>query len=218
MDCNLSNICALADRMAELKAQMETLKQEQAELEAVFLKRAEDDLRDTKLKTVSYLGKRGGKVTATMAQSLKITYPSYLKKILGCAYAESVTTDVKYKVSAPTGRMFIGLWTGEYLKMSMSQLIAEMPCDDTTKKVLHKKLKGVRYETDLKNLMDIGKFEEHDASDYAYLLHEAAVWENFMRLMKANGTENEDAIRNALELIAGAVVVEETPKITVEAT
>lgn len=217
MEYDLSNVCALADRMAELKTQMETLKQEQAELEAVFLKRAEDDLRDTKLKTVSYTGEHGGRVTATMAQSLKITYPSYLKKILGCAYTESVTTEVKYKLSAPTGRMFAGLWTGKYLKMSTSKIIAEMPCDDTTKKVLSKKLRGIRYETDLRNLMDIGKFSEQDASDYAYLLHEAGVWENFMRLMKANGTENEDAIRNTLELIAGAVVVEETPKITVEA-
>lgn len=64
--------------------------------------------------------------------------------------------------------------------------------------------------------MAIAGLGEQEAEEYAYFIYEAAVYENFMRLMKAIDKDNVADIQEALNLIDGAVVVEENPKITVE--
>ena len=64
---------AIKQKIAELKAEVDSI-------EAEFLKAMESDLEDTKYKSVSYSDGEGNKVTATEAESLKVIYPSFLKK------------------------------------------------------------------------------------------------------------------------------------------
>lgn len=209
------NVRFKADRLCEIKRMQQMLKQEQDELEGYFLARCVADLRDTKYKSVSYDGETG-KVTATMAESLKLIYPTLLKAALGGAYDDIVTTDTKYKLSAHAARMLTGLWTRNYTRMTVAQVVEQLPADDKIKALLLKKLKGVNYETDKKNLVSIGGYDEKTAEGYAYFIAEAAVWETFLRLMKANKTDTNEDIINILDLINGAVIVEETPKIAIE--
>jgi len=204
------------NRLAEIKKSIEALKSEQAELEGFFLKLCMEDLENTKFKTVSYAGDQG-RVTATIAESLKLTYPSFLKPILGDAYEDAVTTEIRYKLSAPVTRMLTGLWTNSYTKMTVTDVIGQLPCGDEVKTALGKKLKGAKYDTDKKNLMAIGGFDEQSAEEYAYFVSEAAVWESFLRLLKINKKDADADMGEILNMINGAVVVEETPKITVEA-
>jgi len=208
-------ICKKISRMADIKRQQEALKTEWAELEGFFLKRCQEDLADTKRKTVSYTS-TGGKVTATMAEKVNITYPSYLKVIFGDAYKDAVTEDVKCKLSAPASRMLAGIWTKGYSRMTVAEVIAQLPCDDKAKQALGKKLKGANYDTDKKNLMAIGGFDEESAEQYAYFISEAAVWESFLQLMKVNNKEDPAAMDETMKLIDGAIVVEETPKVAFE--
>lgn len=203
------------DRMARIRRQQEALKTEWLELEGFFLERCAEDLADTKRKSVSYLS-TSGRLTATMAESVKVTYPTYLKRIFGDAYKDAVTEDTKYKLSAPAARMLGGLWTNSYTEMTVAEVLAQLPTDDGTRKALAKKLKGVSYDTDKKALMAIGGFDETSAEQYAYFISEAAIWESFQRLMKVNQKEDAAAMAEVLDLIGGAVVVEETPKITLE--
>lgn len=203
------------DRLVAIKQTMDQLKQEQAGLEAELLQQGLRDLDDTKFKTVRYSGD-SGRVSVTMSESLKLIYPSFLKDVFGIAYEDAITSEVKYKVSAPAARMLAGLWQGNYTKMTVAQVIDQLPADGDVKAALAKKLKGVSYATDKKNLMAVGGFDEEEAESYAYFVSEAAVWESFIRILEANQIKGDDPVNHLLNQIGGACIVEESPKVTVE--
>lgn len=116
--------------------------------------------------------------------------------------------------------MIAGLWLGNYTRTGMAEVIAQLPCDDPQKALLAKKLKGINYETDKKNLMAIGGFNEQAAGDYAFFIAEAAIWDNLMQLLAAQSNTGElpeaADIDRLLQLVNAAVVVEQTPKVSVE--
>lgn len=212
----INEIVTKADRLVEIKSDIDKLKKEQSEIEGFFLKLSDQDLKDTKLKTVSYFGTGKNKVIATMAESLKVTYPSFLKKIFGDAYKDVITEETTYKLSASAKRMLTGLWLKNYTKSTVGEVISQLPISEEIKVTVAKKVRGINYETDKKNLISLCGFDEDSASDYAYLINEAAVWENFLKLMKINDKNLNEDLSEILTLIDGAVVVEETPKIKIE--
>lgn len=197
-------------RMCEIKNEQQALKDEYAALEGVVLKAAEGTLQDTKNKTVTYTTE-AGTATATMAESLKIVYGSHLHRIFGKAYDDVVTIKMEPKLSAPAARMLAKLWQREYVETSFAELISQLPVDEKTRAVLAKKLKGVNPETDKKTLMQKGGMDEETAGYYAYFLAEAKVWTDFQNLLQLNGSSADEV----MTVINSAVVVEETPKITV---
>lgn len=212
----INEIVTKADRLVEIKKQVEKLKKEQSEIEGFFLQLSNEDLEDTKLKSVVYNGSGANRIVATMAEALKITYPSFLKKIFGDAYKDVISEEVTYKLTAPAKRMLTGLWLKNYTKSTVGEAIAQLPISDEVRKVAAKKIRGINFETDKKNLIALCGFDEAAASDYAYLINEAAIWENFLKLMKINETDKANDMDEILNLIDGAVVVEETPKIKIE--
>lgn len=212
----INEIVTKADRLVAIKKQMEKLKKEQSEIEGFFLQLSNEQLEDTKLKTIAYSGSGANRIVATMAESLKITYPSFLKKIFGEAYKDVITEEVTYKLTAPAKRMLTGLWLKNYTKSTVGEAIEQLPIDTEVKKVVAKKIRGINYDTDKKNLIALCGFDETTASDYAYLINEAAIWESFLKLMKINENDKITDIDEVLNLINGAVVVEETPKIKIE--
>ena len=109
-----------------------------------------------------------------------------------------------------------GLWLRNYSEMKIQDVVKQIDVDEKTKAILLKKIKGANFKTDKKNLMMIAGLTEQEAEEYAYFISEAAVYENFMRLMKATNKDDTLQIQEALNLIDGAVMVEENPKITVE--
>lgn len=206
-------------RLVEIKNEIADLKAESESIEAEFLKTSESDLADTKLKTVSYADDKGNKVTATMSDNVKLVYPSFLKNIFGEAYKDVVTEETSYKLSAPAKRLLGALWKKEFCEDTLDNVINKLSCDEKSKKALAKKLKGAKFETDKKNLIKLAGLSESDASDTAYLVSEIVAWESFMRLLKLNHRADnitKDTIKEALTYIDGAVIVEETPKITVD--
>lgn len=92
------------DRLVEIKAELSRLGEEKAALEAKLLKAAQEDLRDTKRKSVSYGGGLG-RATAVMADSVKLVYPSLLRKIFGPVYEDAVTVKCDAKLTAPAARL-----------------------------------------------------------------------------------------------------------------
>lgn len=202
-------------RMVEIKNAQAALKSEWDDLEALFLKKCAEDLADTKRKTVEYLGP-GGKVTATMADTVGVIYPTYLKAVFGEAYKDAVSESTKYTLSKPASRMLAGLYTGNYSETTRAEIIEQLPCDETAKLALVKKLKGASFDTDKKNLMKIGGVDEATAEHYAYFIAEAMIWESFTRLMSANGLEGDAATDTMMKTIEAAIIVEQTPKIKLE--
>ena len=200
-----------------MNAQLDALKAKKTKLEAWFLTAGNEALKDSKAKSICYKSHDGSSVTYTQAQKLTLEAPTVLKKLLGKAFPDFVEekTEPTYKVkSAAVERMLIGLYTGDYTKISPSGVIAQLPCSSEQQAALAKKLKGANFETDVKNLMVIGGFSEEDASDYAYLFAEAVVYDTFSRLMELSGTD-----RDTEEIIKGltvAVSVDDTTKISIK--
>lgn len=203
-------------RYGEIKAKMAELKLEADMIEAEFLKDMEDDLKDSKYKSVEYSDGNGNRVTLTEADSLKIVYPSYLEHIFGTAYDDVVSTEVKYKLNAGANRMLTAIYNGEYLRGgTVGELVGTLGLDDKTEKALLKKLKGKSFDTDVKNLVKLGGLTEEDAKENAYLVSEICAWEEFMKLLKLNGKDTEQDIVEALRWVDGAVTVEQTAKIKI---
>ena len=203
-------------RYGEIKAKMAELKLEADMIEAEFLKDMEDDLKDSKYKSVEYSDGNGNRVTLTEADSLKIVYPSYLEHIFGTAYDDVVSTEVKYKLNAGANRMLTAIYNGEYLRGgTVEELVGTLGLDDKTEKALLKKLKGKSFDTDVKNLVKLGGLNEEEAKENAYLVSEICAWEEFMKLMKLNGKDTEQDIAEALRWVDGAVTVEQTAKIKI---
>lgn len=204
-------------RYKEIKQEIAELKSEADGIEAEFLKAMESDLEDTKYKSVSYSDGEGNKVTATEAESLKVVYPTFLKNIFGAAYKDVVTEETSYKVSAGAARMLTALYNREYVRdSSVEELVGTLGIDDKSEKALLKKLKGKKFDTDVKNLMKFAGLDEASAKENAYLVSEICVWNEFMRLMELNGTTSAEDISKALTWIDGAVTVEQTAKIKID--
>ena len=213
----MEEIEKLVDKLVSVQAKAAELKNEKELLEAELLKYFEADSEDTKKKTVRYSGSFG-EVAVTMADSVKLTMPSLLREVFKKGYSDLVKEEVTYKVSEPAKRMLAAVYNRELFRdMTFAGAIDRLPCDDKAKKSLARKLKGAKFETDVKNLVVIGGLSEDDAQDYAYMLREIRDWELFSKLMALNGITSDAAIDGAMADIDGAVVSERTPKITVTA-
>ena len=103
---NSAEIAKIVDRMGDIKRQITELNSESDTLEAMLLKQFEADVEDTKYKSVKYRGTES-EVSAAYADSVKLIYPSMLKKIFGEAYRDVVTEETAYKLSANTKRLFV---------------------------------------------------------------------------------------------------------------
>lgn len=212
---NTNEIAEKVNRLAEIKRQTAALKSESDGIEAELLKQFETDVEDTKYRTVRYSGD-GAAVTANYADKVALVYPSMLKKIFGEAYSDVVTEEVTYKLSANAKRLLAALYKKEYLRgTSVDMFITRVSDDSETRKVLSKRIKGKNFDGDKNNLMKLAGLDESEASDYAYMISEAAAWQEFERLLSASGGVSDERIAEVLEYINTAVTVEETPKITI---
>lgn len=68
----MDNVTQRVNEYAVLTQQMARLKSRAEELKAYFERLAVADLKDTKLKTVEYLGSDGGRVTVSMTEAPKL--------------------------------------------------------------------------------------------------------------------------------------------------
>ena len=205
--------------LALVNANLQALKARKSELEAWFLTVGNNDLRDSKSKSVCYQTEdNSSSVTYTQTQKLTLESPTYLKKLFGDVFPDIIEehSEPTYKIkSAAVERMLIGLYTGSYTKAAPADVIAQLPCDANAKSALAKKLKGANFETDVRNLMEIGGLSEEDASDYAYLYAEAVVYDTFLRVLHMSGAD-ETAIDDYIKGISLSVSVDDTTKIIIK--
>lgn len=204
--------------LAQVKADLVALNSKKSELEAWFLTVGNDDLKNSKGKSICYQTEDNNSVIYTQAQKLTLESPTYLKKLFGDVFPDIIEehNEPTYKVkSAAIERMLIGLYTGSYTKATPAEMISQLPCTAEEKAALTKKLKGANFETDVKNLMEIGGLTEDDASDYAYLYAEAVVYDTFLRVLHISGAD-ENSIEDYIKGITVAVSVDDTTKISVK--
>lgn len=212
-------ISEIVDRMAEIRQEKTALTAEYDKLQAQLQILAECDLTDTKFKSVSYPGTNGNTATVTTSDTVSVIAGELLQKIFGSVYPSMVEQKTTYTLKAPAKRILSAIWHREYCKDSVAGIVGGLSCDDKAKKVLLKKLKGINFDKDKENLINYAGLSEADASDTAYLINEAAAWENMCTFIKVNndGRINEDILNDIITKVNSAVNVsrEVKTKITV---
>lgn len=202
------------DELAAIKADMGKLKERKDKLEAEIIKQCSADLENTKYKSIRYEGDVFD-LTAVTAESLKVIYNSFLPTIFGKAYEDAVTEKTDYTLSAPAKRMLIGLYKGNFIRATVKEVIDQMAgVTDDERKQLLKKCKGINYDKDVDNIRKFTELSEEDAKEYAYLIAESAVWQDFCNLLNLNGIADEAQINDILMKIQSAFVVEDSTKIS----
>ena len=110
--------------------------------------------------------------------------------------------------------MLIGLWKGNFVRCTVKEVIEQMNgVSDDERKQLVKKCKGINYDKDVNNILKFTNLSEDDAKEYAYLISEAAVWQDFKNLLTVNCMD-ESHIDDILMKIQSSFVVEDSTKIS----
>ncbi len=177
----------IIDRMAEIERMKDALDEEYAVLQKDLLTSAEQKLTDTKIKSVSYVTPSGNAAEVTVSDTVSVAAGELLTGIFGAVSRSMFAEEVKYTLKAPAKRILSAVWHDELCQGKVSDILDSLPCDDKTRKVLAKKIKGTDFKKDKKNLKLLAGLSEADASDTAYLLYETASWESLDSLAGANG-------------------------------
>lgn len=202
-------ISEMVDRMAEIKQEKKALTAEHDKLQAQLQILAECDLTDTKFKSVGYYGTNGNTATVTTSDTISVIAGELLPKIFGSVYPSMVEQKIVYTLKAPAKRILSAIWHKEYCEGSVAEIVGGLNCDEKAKKVLLKKLKGINFDKDKENLMNYAGLSEADASDTAYLINEAAAWENICTFVKVNndGRINDEILADVITKVNSAVNV-----------
>ena len=202
------------DRLAAIKEQMAELTAEKEKIEAGILEKCSTDLENTKYKTIHYSGE-AAELTATTAETIKVTYDAFLPFVFGKAYKSAVTEKTTLTLSTAAKRMLIGIWKGDYIRMTVHEVIEQMEgVTYTEKKELHKKCRGINYDKDVANILKFTSLSEQDAKEYAYMISEAEIWQEFSSLLNLNDITEEAGIQELIQKIQAAFVVEDSTKIS----
>ena len=153
---------------------------------SIFLIEAEHELSDTKSKSVSWTSGSSNSASVTISDTVSVVAGELLEDIFGKVFPSMAERKVTYTLKAPAKRILSAIWHSEYCEGSVADVIGSLDCDDKTKKVLAKKVKGISFEKDKQNLMKLAGLSETEASDTAYLVNEAAAWENICTFIKVN--------------------------------
>ncbi len=202
-------ISEIVDRMAEIKQKKKALTAEYDKLQAQLQILAECDLTDTKIKSMGYSGTNGNTATVTTSDTVSVIAGELLSQIFGSVYPSMVEQKTTYTLKAPAKRILSAIWHREYCEGSVAEIVGGLNCDEKAKKVLLKKLKGINFDKDKENLMNYAGLSEADASDTAYLINEAAAWEQICTFVKVNndGRINDEILADVITKVNSAVNV-----------
>lgn len=208
---------AVIDRIAAIRLEQKVLTAEYEQCLAELEADAEQKLADTKKKSVVYTSENGNSVLFTNADTITVANGELLEGIFGELSSSMYGTETKYSLKSPAKRILNTVWNGEYCEGSVSGIISSLPCDDGIKKVLYRKIKGTDFEKDKSTLMNVAGLDESDASDTAWLIYEAAAWENLCRFAdNAHGEEvSVEFLNKIIRKIGNAVNITRSTRVKV---
>ncbi len=204
---------AEVDEYAILTRQAEAIKERMETLKAHFEKRAVEDLKDTKAKSVSYWGSGNCRVVVQTSETVKPVSVTMIQRVLGNVAQDFVKEEVTTKLTEPCKRLLGMVFQGNYTEGSLDELIRAITDDVKIQATLKKRLKG-RWEKDTAALMKVAGLSEQEASEYAYLAAEVINWEWLAQVLKSAGWAG--STQEAIEVIRAAVIVDEGIKVGFE--
>lgn len=212
-------ISEIVDRMVEIKQEKKELTAENDRLQAQLQIAAEKDLTDTKIKSVHYSGSAGNTAVVTVSDTVSVETGELLADIFGKVYPSMVEKKITYSLKTPAKRILSAIWHKEYCEGSVAEVVNGLQCDEKAKKVLLKKLKGINFDKDKENLINFAGLSEEDASDAAYLVAEAAAWEQICTFIKVNnnGTISSEILNDIITKVNSAICVSRGMKTEISA-
>lgn len=201
------------DEYARLTALAEDIARRIDDEKVYFTKLAERDLSDSKVKTIRYYGETA-RVTATTACTVKISKETALERLFGVAYKDYVKTEVKTDIKgADAKRMLAAVFCDDVIHETPEECIRQMTTDESQRALLIRRIKGKNPAKDADEIKKIIGCNEKDAIYYASVFAEVTAYQDFVKLVKLSGINDENAAR---ELIHQGLTVEKTAKIGIE--
>lgn len=200
------------DRYAQLQATIDESKKELDSLKAFFESKAEQELEDTKLKTIEYWG-TNSKIVVQSSATVKPISWVVIKEVLGKTASDFIKEETKYTLNEVAKTLLANMFKGDYIEDTLESVIERITSDPKKQKLLMKRLKG-KYKQDMKNIIKYVELDEGEASDYAFMVQEVMVYQMILRIIEASG--NESNIEEAVAKVRSSLIVDEGIKVTLE--
>lgn len=205
------------DQLVEIKDRIAELSTEKAKIEGYFLVKAEEEIKNTKVKTVSYVGNYGNRVAVTMADSLNILSPENLDEIFLDDYDKYVSERITYKIDPGMATTLKNICLGRMNRTTIKEVLDELKLESGVRSVIDKKVKGIKFDKDKQVLIDIAGLDEETAEHFAYFVKEAATWENLMKMILTTGYGDIREPDSVIKVIKDTMEAKEIQKVTVTA-
>jgi hypothetical protein len=200
------------DRYAVLQTIIENSKKEQDSLKSFFETQAEEDLENTKLKTVEYWGSKSKIVVQNSATVKPISWV-VVKEVLGKTADDFIKEEIKYTLNDVAKTMLANMFKGDYIEDSLENVVSKITENKKKQNVLMKRLKG-KYKQDMKNIMKYAELDESEASDYAFMIQEVMAYQMILRIIESSGFKG--TVEEAVSKVKSALIVDEGIKVTLE--
>ena len=200
------------DRYAQLQATIDESKKELDSLKVFFESKAEQELEDTKLKTIEYWG-TNSKIVVQSSATVKPISWVVIKEVLGKTASDFIKEETKYTLNEVAKTLLANMFKGDYIEDTLESVIERITSDPKKQKLLMKRLKG-KYKQDMKNIIKYVELDESEASDYAFMVQEVMAYQMILRIIEASG--NESNIEEAVAKVRSSLIVDEGIKVTLE--
>lgn len=200
------------DRYAQLQVTIDESKKELDSLKAFFESKAEQELEDTKLKTIEYWG-TNSKIVVQSSATVKPISWVVIKEVLGKTASDFIKEETKYTLNEVAKTLLANMFKGDYIEDTLESVIERITSDPKKQKLLMKRLKG-KYKQDMKNIIKYVELDESEASDYAFMVQEVMAYQMILRIIEASGNENN--IEEAVAKVRSSLIVDEGIKVTLE--
>lgn len=200
------------DHYAQLQATIDESKKELDSLKAFFESKAEQELEDTKLKTIEYWG-TNSKIVVQSSATVKPISWVVIKEVLGKTASDFIKEETKYTLNEVAKTLLANMFKGDYIEDTLESVIERITSDPKKQKLLMKRLKG-KYKQDMKNIIKYAELDEREASDYAFMVQEVMAYQMILRIIEASG--NESDIEEAVAKVRSSLIVDEGIKVTLE--
>lgn len=200
------------DRYAQLQVTIDESKKELDSLKAFFESKAEQELEDTKLKTIEYWG-TNSKIVVQSSATVKPISWVVIKEVLGKTASDFIKEETKYTLNEVAKTLLANMFKGDYIEDTLESVIERITSDPKKQKLLMKRLKG-KYKQDMKNIIKYVELDESEASDYAFMVQEVMAYQMILRIIEASG--NESNIEEAVAKVRSSLIVDEGIKVTLE--
>lgn len=200
------------DRYTVLQTIIENSKKEQDSLKSFFETQAEEDLENTKLKTVEYLGSKSKIIVQNSATVKPISWVA-VKEVLGKTADDFIKEETKYTLNDVAKTMLANMFAGDYIEDSLENVVKRITENKKKQNVLMKRLKG-KYKQDMKNIIKYAELDESEASDYAFMVQEVMAYQMILRIVESSGFKG--TVEEAVSKVKSALIVDEGIKVILE--